>query len=504
MRKRYAFLLTAVLFFFSFPPFCYTAFLAYFVLIPFLFLIEKMSFRASFRKGYALGFLTIGGFMYWLNWNTGANLFQATGMYLGSVFYLALYWGIFSTTQVWAFQKMGRKSFWLVPFTWTALDYAQSLSELGFTWHSLATTQTYYTPLIQFVEFTGMYGLTFMIVMANVLIYFLLCEYRESKIDRMKIVYLLVLLIVPLVHGIFVLSREEKVKTSFSVSIIQPNIEPNKKWLVRDWAFDELIRMTQEAPNSDLIVWPETALPVRLRVDKFRMDSIRNVLIRKKSSLLTGVPDRKTVEDTNGNTNSHYYNSVFLIRPDNKNLDSYDKVHLVPFGEFVPNFLFFLKGIAMEVGASDYYPGDQVEVFNVPVKKDSIKIMPVICLESIYPQLFLEGVRKGAECAAIVTNDAWYDGTPGPEQHARIAVLRAIENRIAIVRCANSGVSGIIDSRGVFTDYGPNGERLIINGLVNIVAEETLFKRWGFWFPGICFVVVFASIGILFFKKRTL
>ncbi len=501
--------LTVVLFFFSFPPFL-TGFFSYAVLVPLFLILETTAYKHGFRTGYLLGLFTIGAMMYWLNWNSGATLLQAIGLYLGTVLYLAVWWGLYGALQNYICRKLGAVGFFLAPFLWTALDYLQSLGELGFTWHSLPTTQTYYTPLIQFIEFTGMYGITFWMVLLNVLIFFMIKKIQKPEsVTQLNLKWLsaawIMLFLTPAIYGIIALAKDRPPEKTIRVAIVQPNIEPNRKWLEKDFAYTELMRLTAElrSQKTDVIIWPETAIPNRLRYDERRIKEIQDTLRHPWTTLLTGIPDRKLAKETGGHLAPHYFNSIFLVRPDQKGFSFYDKIHLVPFGEHVPDFLFFMNVLAMDIGASDYYAGDSMKVLTLPLFKDrtqtdSIAFAAVVCLESVFPQIVRDGISKGARFLVIVTNDAWYDGTFAPAQHAQIAVLRAVENRIGVARCANSGISNIIDAYGRVRKQTENGEETILTGDVDVQSEETFFTRHGNWFPAGIVIIALISTGIIF------
>ncbi len=508
-RKPFLFFITIGLYFFSFPPFL-TGFLSYFVFIPFFLILEQDSFKNGFRNGYLLGLFSIGLLTYWLNWNSGATQIQATAMYLGTIIYLAVMWGIFGLLQNFICRRYGAKGFMFAPFIWTTLEYAQSIGEMGFTWHLLPTTQTYYLPLIQFIEFTGITGLTFWILMINVLFYFIIRKiwFNELtiRLDMRRLsVSLILVFFVPLTYGFFVLnSHSDPPEKKITAAIIQPNIEPNRKWLEKDFAYSEIMKLTRRVKEkkTDVIVWPETAIPVRLRVDKSKFDEIRAELWDQQTTLITGIPDRKTVIDPGGKPRAHYFNSIYMIRPDQAGFASYDKMHLVPFGEFVPSFLFFLKDMAMDIGIPDYYAGDSMNVFTLPLFRDSaqidsVKIAGVVCLESIFPDHVREGVQKGARILVIVTNDAWYDGTLAPIQHSQIAVLRAIENRVSIIRCANSGISAIIDPYGNVISQTRNAVQDILTGTVDVQTTETFYTNYGNVFPGVISFLSFIFLLVL-------
>lgn len=487
------FFLTIVFFYFSFPPFP-TGFLSYLVLIPFFLLLELNNFRGGFRIGYLLGLFTTGVFLSWLNMNSGATQVQATGMYLGSIMYLACWWGLFAVLQNFFCRRFGLNGFWLAPFLWTALDFLQSFSDLRFTLHSLATTQTYYTPWIQFIEYTGMFGITFWVATLNVLFFFIYKRLTtlDEKLPKLKplLIGVGIVFFIPAVHGLWALQNSDKddVRT-IRCAVVQPNIEPNQKWLERDFAFSKIMAQMQTVREHpvDMIVWPETAIPNRLRYDRKRFETVHDELKYQWTPLVTGIPDRTLIDDEQGRTLSRSRNAIFLLRPDTASIQFYYKMQLVLFGEYVPEYLRFIQNIAMDVGDFGYLPGDEHTVFTLPIytekiQTDSITFAGVICLESIFPDFVRQFIVRGARFLVVVTNDAWYDGTFEPVQHAQCAVLRAIENRISVVRSANSGVSSIIDPYGRVLKQTLNGTEEVLFGELRVVDRATVFTRYGNWF----------------------
>lgn len=500
------FILTIVLFYFSFPPFP-TGFLSYLVLIPFFLLLELNEFRGGFRIGYLLGLFTTGVFLSWLNMNSGATQIQATGMYLGSIIYLACWWGIFAVVQNFFCRRFGLTGFWAAPFLWTALDFLQSFSDLRFTLHSLATTQTYYTPLIQFIEYTGMFGITFWVVVINVLLFFIYKRTATANETIPKLKYLVtvagIVFLIPAIHGLWTLknSAEDDARIVRCV-VVQPNIEPNQKWLEKDFAFSKMMAQMQTVREHkvDMILWPETAIPNRLRYDRRRFEALHEELKHQWAPLVTGMPDRTLIDDEHGRTISRSRNAIFLLRPDTSSIQFYYKMQLVLFGEYVPEYLSFIQNIAMDVGDFGYLPGDEHTIFKLPlyntekVQTDSVAFAGVICLESIFPDFVRQFIIRGARFLIVVTNDAWYDGTFEPIQHAQCAVLRAIENRISVARAANSGVSSIIDPYGRVRQQTQNGTDDVLFGELRIIDRPTFFTRYGNWFGWTMIVVVLGVV----------
>ncbi len=498
MRPLILLVLTVLLYYFSFPPFP-TPFLSWFSLVPFFWALHRSGFRNSFAIGYGTGLLAIGSMMFWLTSNTGATTGQAISMYIGSVIYLALGWGAFAWVQSRLYRRWQMTSFWMAPFVWTGIEYLQSQGPLGFTWHSLATPQSVLPGAIQYASVTGMFGVTFWVVSVNVLSFFLLSSWRQLLASKRlrKLSVLGAVILLPFLHGRLVIPDTYSA-SSLRVGMVQPNVEPNVKWLDRDFAFRELMKWTQtlNGRELDLLIWPETAVPNRLRIDQRKLQPLREELLRQNTVLLTGFPDRRILQTDSGAV-VHSYNSVMMLDPHSDRIAVYDKIHLVPFGEHVPSFLNWLGALAMEVGDFGYAPGAEPVVFDVRRRgrEDTVRVASVICLESIFPHLVRRFVREGAQLLVIVTNDAWYDGTDAPTQHAFASVYRAIENRISIARCANSGVSCFVDPWGRMTNATENGLPAVIAGSVWVrEGQNTLYTDWGDVFPQSMLAIAFSLV----------
>ncbi|MCK4416996.1 MAG: apolipoprotein N-acyltransferase, partial [Candidatus Latescibacteria bacterium] len=231
--------------------------------------------------------------------------------------------------------------------------------------------------------------------------------------------------------------------------------------------------------RPDLIIWPETATPCYLvRQAKYRR-RLHSFCDSVKTPIFTGSPhyDFQT---------RRFYNSAFLFMPGERGVQSYDKIHLVPGSERVPfsDTFRFLKKIALRAG--DFSIGKRFTVFQHPKGRFSV----LICFESIFPELTRQFVLRGAEFLVNITNDAWFGRTSGPYQHAQIAVFRAIENRIAIARCANTGVSMLIDPYGRISGATPIFTPRILVDTLPLRRGETFFTRYGNLFAKLCVAVL--------------
>jgi apolipoprotein N-acyltransferase len=511
-RKSLALLLAAAaLYFLAFPPFP-TGFLACLFLVPFFAALEGNGFRRGFRLGYAMGFLAIGGLLHWLSLNKGTSAAQAIAMHLSTAAYLAFAWGAFGLCLAFACRRLGSKGLWAAPFLWTAMEFVQSMGSLGFTWHSVATTQTTYTPVLQLVGTTGMFGLSFWIVLLNVLAYRTWRAWhgdgagRDVRRALRFAAIAAVVALLPIVFGILTIPPAAgSGRGAIRAALVQPDTDSNRKFPERDLAYLALMKLTMSlrAGDQDVVVWPETATAFVLREHEDRLREVRDVLDRERASLISGITDRRAVaggkpKRSGGDEERsraaaikegafRKVNAVGFFRPGSAALETYEKLHLVPFGEYVPPFLGFLEDMMMNAGSGIYVPGTEVRVFDVPVcdggGAPTVRIAAVICLESNYPALVNRFVEKGARALVVVANDEWYEGTAQAVQHAAIAKLRAVEHRIPVLRCSNAGVSSIVDAGGRVVAASGEGVQAIVRGRVPLGPGPSFYSRHGDWFP---------------------
>ncbi|MDZ7319008.1 MAG: apolipoprotein N-acyltransferase, partial [candidate division KSB1 bacterium] len=451
-------LTTSVLFSLAFPP-LRLGFLAYIALVPLFILLAEKNYRQAIRWGFITGFFMNLGTLYWISWVTVPGAIAA-------ILYLPIYTVIYALLHTLLRQRLPEKYFyWCVPFLWTGVEYLRSLGVLGFPWSSLAYTQTYYLSLIQYVSFTSVYGVSLWVATINVVIWLLWQSTSRSKKLLLLFITLLLIFIIPWIYGQLVLPDPSKVnEEKIRVGLIQGNIDPFLKW---DDAFlqENLMiydRLSREAAQQQpqLLIWPETAVPDYLRISSLYLNGIRKLLADIHTPLITGAPDFEYQADQSYLA----YNAVFLLTPAQDSLPCYRKMHLVPFGERVPftESFPFLKDFLerLEMGEGNFSPGNKVVSFTVPILDNEhsgatqmslrhhILAPVVICFESLFPEIVRQFIQNGADILIIVTNDAWFKRSAAPFHHAQVAIFRAIENRISIARCANTGVSMFIDPYG--------------------------------------------------------
>jgi len=261
----------------------------------------------------------------------------------------------------------------------------------------------------------------------------------------------------------------ERPDDPLSVRVVQTNIDIEQSWesSAREQLMDELHTLSVLTPaNPDLVIWPETPSPFYLNHDadfRYRMGAIARAL---DAHFLLGYID---FDDENPS------NSAGVLSPSGDQISRYNKIHLVPFGEYVPlrTILFFAESLTRNVG--DFVPGSDYTLATV----DDHPVASTICYEDVFPALMRQFTRRGAELIVNVTNDGWFGATSAPYQHLRMSVVRAVENRRYIVRGANTGISAIIDPFGTVVSETELGERTVLDGVAGYRSDLTFYVRFG-------------------------
>jgi len=493
-KKTLLFIFISALFFsLSFPPF-QLGFLAYFCLVFLFFALEGKDGRESFKLGYIWGLVSNSLLLYWITWATFPGV-------LGGILALSFYTAFLFLFYSWVQRIFKEKAVFFLPFLWVMMEYGRSLLDIGFPWLNLSYTQTYYLPLIQYASFIGNYGVSFWIVWINVLLYFLI---KDSGYPKRVLTYLIIiflLFVVPYLQGKKILSQEvadEKI----NITIIQGNIPQDVKWdyEMLDYNFEVFSNLTKEIDEKvDLILWPETAAPCYLRSESRYFSVIKSLAESLKTPILLGTNDYLLTDKGE----YLYFNSAFYFKP----LDSssnyqvnpviYNKIHLVPFSEWVPYSRVLGWLYKIKFGLSDYTPGKDYVIFENPKGR----FAALICFEAVFPDLVRKFVLEGADFLVNITNDGWFGKTSGPFQHAQINVFRAIENRRSIARCANTGVSMFVDPFGRIKSKTQIYVQEMLSGKISKRKELTFYTRYGDYFAKGVSLVSFLILAYSIFRK---
>lgn len=427
-------------------------YLAWFALVPLFIALKDSSVKSGFWTGGLFGLVYFAGTVHWVtnsvHFYGNIPLVPASLITLLLCTFLAIYPALFGAALVHIRKSHPSLAFLAAPALWTALELARTYVFSGFPWSLLGYTQYTVLPVIQVADLTGVYGISFLIVLVNAAL-------GELAMDRKRFLPLAVagaVLASVLIYG-FMQLRIPEAKATFKVSVIQGNIEQDQKWdpAYQTQVFSVYERLTTKASlqQPDLVLWPETATPFYFNspgeTDQKLTADLKGFVRKNRIPLLFGSP---TYEVLPGRV-VHLRNSAFLVSSDGAATAEYHKFHLVPFGEYVPlkSVLFFVDKMVQAIG--DFQAGREYTVMNIPVPgRQDVKVSTVICYEIIFPDLVRRFVDKGATVITTITNDAWFGRTAAPYQHFSMAVFRAVENRVPVARAANTGISGFIDAKG--------------------------------------------------------
>ena len=458
--------------------------LAWVVLVPLLLVMEKRPFASGFVTG-ATFFAVV---LYWLNIVMtsfgGLDPFSSVVAYLLLITYLALFFGS-ATWLAWrSHQRLGLPVLLSLPVIWVALEFLRGWLLTGFPWALIGYSQQNFSLAIQSADVTGVYGVGLMLITVNALIAQLVAQPKQL-FTRWATAGVALLLISHFGYGAWrsgQLSDERPEK--LAVALIQGNVEQSQKWdpALRQVTIDRYLSLSKQAlaEHPDLLIWPEAATPFYLQDPSPLAAQVHDLPKHSGVPLLVGTPAYQTLS----NGEYQYLNSAFLIGSDGLRQGRSDKVHLVPFGEYVPlgRLLSFVDKLV--VGVGDFVPGTIVPL---PLGEHHVGVL--VCYEVIFPYLARQHVHQGADLLVNITNDAWFGRSSAPYQHLAMARFRAIENRIWLARSANTGISALIAPSGEVVLSGPIFETLQLSGKVGLGAVPTFYTRFGDLFALACLLL---------------
>ncbi len=478
-------------------PYLNQPYLAWFAFIPWITAVQDAPRGRAFALSYLTGLLFWGATVYWLIHVT------LLGMVL-AVMYLALYFAAFGfiVSTVRAQLSLARVLF--IPSVWVLLEFLRSHLLTGFPWALAAYTQAPQLAVIQVADITGAWGISFLVLMVNVTVQGVIAVMStHGRLRPAAPVLTSILFAACLWYGGYKLS--EPVRTvPCKVAVVQGNVPHEEKWRpdTRDAVMTTHLALTEQAAASgaDLIVWSEAALPVILEDEPRYFEQTKKAVAEEKMPLLVG---------SITNRNSAFFNSALLLLPSGEVTAIYDKIHLVPFGEYIPlrSVFPFLQTLA-PIG--ELTKGTEYTVFHLKQGEATVDFSTLICFEDLFPEMSRKFVMSGASFLVNITNDAWYRYSPATYQHCQAAVLRAVENRVPVVRCANTGVSCFIDRTGKVSGIlkGPKGQELFFPGYGEAViaasspaSSPTVYNRFGDYFIWACWFFVFIG-SVLYFMDR--
>jgi apolipoprotein N-acyltransferase len=473
-------------------------FLMWIAFVPLIFVIRRTRSIVSFLCGFLSGFVFNAIGLYWLvpmlHFNTDSYI-QAIISSCSLWCYLALYWGVwsFGLQKYISSQKDKLSVFFTIIFgscLWVLLEYVRTYLFTGFPWMLLGYSQSEFTEIIQVAEFSGVYGVSFLIMFCNLCFYFWLADKNKKKYLYTALIFIILFTIIGAyrIYKFRLLGDKE-----YSVSISQPNIDQYKKWdsYYRQEVLSNLKKLALESRKStpDLVLWSETVLSGVVPEDLQLYDFAKQLAVMSGGLNIIG--------SLYNEDNDKIFNVVLGFEGANDYKFIHKKNHLVPFGEIIPfrKILARFFGVLNQMG--DIERGNDTNVFN----SGELFIGATICSENFFPDFARRFVLNGAKVLTNHTNDAWFFNTAAPYQHFMMNIFRAVETRKFVLVSANTGVSGIIEASGLVIDRTGVSKEALLNGTFFQNDFKTFYTKFGDVFAKICILVMLALTLFLILKK---
>jgi apolipoprotein N-acyltransferase len=492
----------------SFPKFGHPA-VGWVALAPLLLALSGATLRRAFVLGLLSGVIYFVGTLYWITdvmvmygdlprWIAGS-------LNAALILYLALFPAIFALVVRRIVIAHGPGWLMTAPIVWVATELGRTyIFPGGFPWVLLGYSQTTVLPIAQFASVFGVYGVSMLVASVSAACAMVFAgipalhrgKTRLSLASHLVCVIIMVLAIAGWGSRRVAVAELTRAGDPIRVGIVQGNIDQAEKWKPARAAaiFQDYLGMTRQAirEGAELIVWPESSTPFRFEDDPLGAAQIRTLARQARVPILFG--SDQFVRDAAGRPTT-FYNSAFLVDQDGETAGVYRKMHLVPFGEYVPakKLLFFAAPLVEAV--SDFSAGTDAVL--LPVGRH--RLSTAICYEVVYPDLVRRFVAGGSEMLTTITNDAWYGRSSAPHQHFEQASMRAIEEGRYLVRSANTGVSGIVDPYGRVLARSGIFEPAVLVGEARFLTTSTFYARHG---DILAYASVLATAAFLVLSRR--
>lgn len=458
--------------------------------------LAPASVGQAFLLGWVCGTVVYLGSCYWvfsvMHYYGGLSRAVSAVLLLLFSLYVGLHQAVFAALVAWAARARAgysRRALFLAPFLWVAVELLRTYL-VGFPWDLLGTTQVANTALSRIATLTGVYGLSFEIALVN-------AAFAAAFLVRPPRRRLM--LAATLATAVFLQLTQyielDRLPVDSHALLVQQNVPIRESWQSAEYigllqSLDAISTIPPGSAKVNLVVWPESPAPFFLNDDRF-VSTISAIARRTNDFVVAG---SLGVRPAAGGENL-LYNSAALVNPQGQIAARYDKVHLVPFGEYIPlqRLLSFAQSLTREVGTfargSDRWPLDA----------GAAKLGVFICYESVFPGEVRQFADHGAQVFVNISNDGWFGNSGAPEQHLNVARMRAIENERWLLRATNTGITASIDPFGRVVAQAPTGTRTTLLAPYSLRAETTFYTRYGDWFPCLCAII---SLAGLLFRRR--
>jgi apolipoprotein N-acyltransferase len=453
----------------------------------------------AFALGLIAGAVYFTGTLYWItrvmSVYGGLQGWVAVLVNAALIAYLALFPAIFAMVMRRLLAAHGRTAMLWAPFVWTATELGRAHLFTGFPWVLLGYSQVTVLPIAQLASITGVFGLSALVAGVSAALAFAAVGADRGR-RYVPLGGALAAIAVLATWGSVRVKRSELTREgdAVRVGLIQGNVEQSEREnpARQPAIFESYLRMTRQAigQGAELVLWPESSTPFYFEDDRPGAEQVRTLARQARVPILLG-SDQIGWETKNGQrVPTKYYNSAFLVRADGTTAGFYRKMHLVPFGEYVPLKQLFFFAAPLVQAVSDFSPGESAALLEVRLKPDATTpdssgetathlMSTAICYEIVYPDLVREFVTAGSELLSTITNDAWFGKTSAPYQHFAQASMRAIEEGRYLVRSANTGISGVVDPYGRVLVETRLYEPAVVLGEARFLRDVTVYSRAG-------------------------
>jgi apolipoprotein N-acyltransferase len=413
---------------------------------------------------------------------TGVVIFIAMCLYLG------LYGALFGII-VWRIRPGARFGRWLLlPLAWAAVEYVRTYLMTGFPWNLAAASIIDYTPFVQFDRFAGPYLLGAMILLPSTLAAWLIVA-KPRGTERLVatgavVAFCFIWWTTGLVAAKLIARHDDGPVAR--AAMLQPNISQEMRWDNANFIaiYQRMIGMTQQAVDqkAQVVIWPESTVPLSYATTDYYRETIEAISRQYGVDVILGSIAEDVAQP------NKLWNAAFLVSG-GRTVGHYDKMRLVPFGEYVPlrKMLFFAQKLVHAVGEFEFGTKE------TPLE-GRFKYGPAICYEVVFPQVPRTQVVHGATVLVTITNDAWYDGTSAPRQHLNQARLRAVETDRYLLRAGTTGVSAFVDPTGRIVSELEMGKEGIVYADFQPRTSTTPYVRFGDWFAWVAMGAVVAGM----------
>ncbi len=427
------------------------------------------------------------------------------------ILFLALvaFLGLFPATFGFVLERITGRGFnasLAAPFIWTALEYVRSWAFTGFPWDLLGYSQGSALVLAQMTDLTGIYGVSFLVVLVNATLWEMLRRVaRHESFPWLRIAATAAAMVGVLLYGTTRMAHYppgEPAAETFSVGVLQANIAQEVKWEenAREYTFLTYEKLGKRAveEGARLLVWPETSVPVLFGTSHPATRRPGQISRDLNVPMLIGAPSTRLVQRV-----ERFFNSAFLLKSSSIEY-RYDKIHLVPFGEYMPFSQWLPLGPGIAAREADYFPGKKMTVMTTP---GCPPFSVLICYEVVFPSLARMALNNGAQMLMNMTNDGWFGSSAAPYQHLNMARVRSIENRVWLVRSANTGVSAAFDPAGRLIKSVPlNEEGYFVVKVPAKAGAGSIYSRFGDFFAlgclGSSLILVLTPLGTSNWEPR--